>query len=450
MPFAPRCAYAGSASMDVMESSVEAARRSTALAERRERAVTRSVASAFSIFVDRAEGAWLWDVDGRAYLDFASGIGTLNLGHRHPRITAAIEAQTAQFVHTCFQVVQYEGYVALAERLNNIVPGDFEKKTLLLTTGAEATENAVKIARAATGRPGVVAFHWGYHGRTLLALTMTGKIAPYRQAFGPWAPDVYHTPFPYALRGWDTRAALGALHELFETEVAARRVAAFIIEPVLGEGGFVPAPFDFLRELRAIADAHGIVLIADEVQSGFGRTGKMFALEHAGVAADLVTIAKSLAGGLPLAAVVGRAELMDAVEPGGLGGTFAGNPVACAAALATLDVFDSEDILGNARRIGERARARLEAIARRHPEVAEVRGLGAMLAIEFHDAPADADGRNVARRIVDEACARGLIVITAGPHGNTLRLLIPLVTSDGDVMEGLDRLEAACEAVLSA
>jgi 4-aminobutyrate aminotransferase/(S)-3-amino-2-methylpropionate transaminase len=431
-----------------MKTAASIADRSAGLAQRRERAVTRGVASAFPIFAERAEGARLWDVDGREYIDFAAGIGTLNLGHRHPRVTAAIAEQAQRFLHTCFQVVPYEGYVELAERLNRIAPGDFEKKTLLLTTGAEATENAIKIARAATGRPGVVAFHWGYHGRTLLALTMTGKVAPYRQAFGPWAPDVYHAPFPYALHGWDTRRALAALREMFDTEVSPQRVAAIIIEPVLGEGGFVPAPLDFLRELRAIADAYGIVLVADEIQTGFGRTGSMFAIEQAGVAPDLMTIAKSLAGGLPLAAVVGRAELMDAVEPGGLGGTFAGNPLACAAALATLDVFEDEPLLERAREIGRRVRARLDALAARHSQVAEVRGLGAMLGIELHDAPADPDGRNAARRIVDDAARRGLLVITAGPKGNTLRLLIPLVAGDDDLSLGLDRLDAAFAAVL--
>ena len=396
--------------------------RAASLLDRRSRAVVRGLSSAHPIFADRAAGARLWDEDGREYLDFASGIGTLNLGHAHPRVLAAMRAQLERFTHTCFQVVQYEGYVALAERLNALAPGDFAKKTLLLSTGAEATENAIKIARHATGRSAVVAFRYGYHGRTLLALSMTGKVAPYRQNFGPYAPEVYHAPYPYPLHGVDADAAIGALHTLFETEVAPQRVAAIIVEPVLGEGGFVPAPFAFLRALRAECDRHGIVLVADEVQTGFGRTGTMFAIEQAGVAPDLITLAKSLAGGLPLAAVVGRAEIMDAVEPGGLGGTFAGNPVACAAALATLDAFEEEGLLERARTIGAQIRERLETLAQRYPAIAEVRGLGAMVAMELHEAKPDASGRNRARRIVDASCERGLILLTAGPGGCTVHV----------------------------
>lgn len=423
--------------------------RTGSLAQRRERAVVRGLASAYPIFVDRAEGVRIWDADGREFLDFASGIGTLNLGHRHPRVLAAMHAQLERFTHTCFQVVQYEGYVELAERLNRIAPGSAPKKTLLLSTGAEATENAIKIARHATGRPGVIAFRYGYHGRTLLALSMTGKVAPYRQNFGPWAPEVYHAPYPYALHGFDTERALDALSAVFETEVAPERVAAMIVEPVLGEGGFVPAPFAFLRALRERCDRHGIVLIADEVQTGFGRTGTMFAVEHAGVVPDLITVAKSLAGGLPLAGVIGRADIMDAVEPGGLGGTFAGNPVACAAALATLDAFEHEDLLESARAIGVQIRRRLDAVARCYPCVAEVRGLGAMVALEFHDGPSDGRGRNRAKQVVDAACDRDLILLTAGPRGNTVRFLAPLVTSDDDIALGLDRFEAACADVLA-
>lgn len=432
-----------------MSTAVQLPGRSEALHARRREAVVRGVSSAYPIFVDRAEGVRLWDADGREYLDFASGIGTLNLGHRHPRVIAAMHEQLERFTHTCFQVVQYEGYVELAERLNRLAPGTSQKKTLLLSSGAEATENAVKIARVATGRSGVVAFHWGYHGRTLLALTMTAKVSPYRQNFGPWAPDVYHVPYPYALHAWTAERSLAALHELFETEVAPQHVAAIIIEPVLGEGGFVPAPFEFLRDLRRIADRHGIVLIADEVQTGFGRTGKMFAVEHAEIEPDLITIAKSIAGGLPLSAVIGRAAVMDAVEPGGLGGTFAGNPVACAAALATLDVFESEDVLGAARRLGDGLRSRLESLARRYPQIAEVRGLGAMVAMELADAPPDARGRNRARQIVDDACGRGLIVLTAGPKGNTIRFLVPLVATDEELDAGLDLFEQSCAAVLA-
>jgi 4-aminobutyrate aminotransferase/(S)-3-amino-2-methylpropionate transaminase len=416
--------------------------------ERRRQAVVRGVGSAHPVFIDRSAGARFWDEDGREYLDFASGIGTLNLGHGHPRVIAAMREQIERFTHTCFQVVQYEGYVAVAERLNALAPGDFPKKTLLLSTGAEATENAIKIARHATGRPAVVAFRYGYHGRTLLALTMTGKVAPYRQNFGPYAPEVYHAPFPYALHGIDTERALGALHTLFETEVAAQQVAAIIVEPVLGEGGFVPAPLPFLRALREECDRHGILLIADEVQTGFGRTGAMFAVEHSGVVPDLITVAKSIAGGLPLAAVVGRASVMDAVEPGGLGGTFAGNPVACAAALATFDAFENDGVLERARLIGAQIRAGLDALAQRHRAIAEVRGLGAMVAMELHPAAPDASGRNRARQIVDAACERGLILLTAGPGGNTVRFLAPLIADDADVALALERFAAACAAVL--
>lgn len=418
------------------------------LIERRARAVARGVSAAHPLFVARAEGARLWDVDGREYVDFASGIGTLNLGHRHPAVVAAVRAQLDAFTHTCFQVGMYEGYVALAERLNALAPGAFQKKTLLLSTGAEATENAVKIARGATGRPAVVAFSYGYHGRTLLALTMTGKVAPYKQNFGPFAPEIYHAPYPDARRGYDAPRALAALHELFETGVAPRQVAAFIIEPVLGEGGFVPAPFEFLRELRALADRHGIVLIADEVQTGFGRTGSMFAVEQAGVVPDLLTFAKSVAGGLPLSGVVGRADIMDAVEPGGLGGTFAGNPLACAAALATLDAFAAGDVLPRAQALGRALRMRLDALAARYPrDIVDVRGLGAMLAIEFRD-DTGAE-RSLAQRIVAAAFEFGLVTLTAGPKATALRLLVPLLATEEDVASGFAALERACAQVLT-
>ena len=418
------------------------------LLDRRSRAVARGVSSSLPLFVARAEGARLWDIDGREYIDFAGGIGTLNLGHRHPAIVAAIREQLDAFTHTCFQVGMYEGYVALAERLNALAPGDFAKKTLLLTTGSEATENAVKIARAATGRAAVVSFSYGYHGRTLLALSMTGKVAPYKQNFGPFAPEIYQAPFPDERRGYDTDRALQALAELFETRVAADRVAAFIIEPVLGEGGFVAAPFAFLRALRALADRHGIVLIADEIQTGFGRTGTMFAVEQAGIAPDLIAFAKSVAGGVPLAGVVGRAEIVDAVEPGGLGGTYAGNPLACAAALATLDIFEGEDVLGQARILGREVRRRLEALAECYPShVVGLRGLGAMLALEFRD-ERTADG-SLAQRIVRAAFDDGLVALTAGPNANVLRVLVPLVASDEELIRGFAALERACERVLT-
>jgi len=419
------------------------------LLERRSRAVARGVSAAHPLFVARAEGARLWDVDGREFVDFAGGIGVMNLGHRHPAVVAAVRAQLDAFTHTCFQVGMYESYVAVAERINALAPGDFPKKTLLLTTGAEATENAVKIARAATGRAAVISFSYGYHGRTLLALSLTGKVHPYKQNFGPFAPEIYQAPFPDARRGYDTDRALAALDELFETRVAARNVAAFIIEPVLGEGGFVPAPFAFLRELRRLADRHGIVLIADEIQTGFGRTGTMFAIEHAGVAPDLLTFAKSVAGGLPLSGIVGRAEIVDAVEPGGLGGTYAGNPLACAAALATLDAFESEDVLARAERLGVALRLRLDALAAVYPhDVSDVRGLGAMLAIEFADR-SDGAGKSIAARVVAAAFDEGLVALTAGPKANALRILVPLVASDDDLALGFAALERACARILT-
>jgi 4-aminobutyrate aminotransferase/(S)-3-amino-2-methylpropionate transaminase len=335
----------------------------------------------------------------------------------------------------------YEAYVELAERLNRLAPGNSPKKTLLLTTGAEATENAVKIAREYTRRPAVVAFRHGYHGRTLLALSMTGKNAPYKQHFGPFCSEIYHTPFPHELNGCTTRRALDDLHQLFASQVAPERVAAIIIEPVLGEGGFVPAPAPFLQELRRLADLHGIVLICDEVQTGFGRTGAMFACEHAGIEPDLIAVAKSIAGGLPLSAVIGKAEIMDAPEPGGLGGTYAGNPLACAAALATLEIMD-ETFLEHARAVGETIAQALNALCARFDAIVETRGIGAMMAMEFANA-------DQAERVVAQARDRGLLLLLAG-SGNVIRILVPLTIEDADLTEALSRLEISCEAALAA
>lgn len=412
-----------------------------ALLKRREEHVARGVGNAHPIFAERAHGARLWDVEGRQYIDFMGGIGVQNVGHTHPKVVAAVKAQTERLMHTCFQTAMYESYVRLAESLNAIAPGPSRKKTLLLTTGAEATENAVKIAREYTGRPAIVAFHHGYHGRTLLALSMTGKNAPYKQHFGPFCSEVYHAPFPHELHGWSVARALDGLHELFASEVSPDRVAAMIIEPVQGEGGFIPAPPEFLRELRRIADRHGIVLICDEVQSGFGRTGKMFACEHAGIEPDLIAVAKSIAGGLPLSAVVGKAEIMDAPGPGGLGGTYAGNPLACAAALATLEIMD-DAFLKRAIHIGERIRQSLGELRGRFEQVVDVRGLGAMIALEF-GAAADA------QRVVEAARERGLLLLLAG-NNNVIRILVPLTIEDADLTEGLARLAASCHAALAA
>ena len=424
--------------------------RTSDLLDRRDRAVPRGLSTAHPLAVARAEGARLWDVDGREFIDFAGGIGSLNVGHRHPKVVAAVRDQLDAFTHPAVQVGTYEGYVAVAERMNALAPGDFPKKTLLVTTGSEATENAIKIARQATGRPAIVSFALGFHGRTLLATSLGGKVLPYKQNFGPFVPEIYNTPYPDPSRGYDTERALQAIAELFETRVAPQRVAAFLIEPVLGEGGFVAAPAAFLRELRALADRHGILLIADEIQCGFGRTGTMFAIEHAGVAPDMMLFAKSLAGGMPLAGIVGRAEVLDAVEPGGLGGTYAGNPLACAAALAVFEIFESEHILERSRALATVLRTRLESLAARYPRaVVGIRGLGAMLALEFAVATPPVPGPSLAQRVVAAAFEEGLIALTAGPKSNVLRILVPLVASEDDIARGFEALERGCERVLA-
>ena len=423
--------------------------RTEALMARKSAAVARGLSIYHPVFAARGDGARLWDVDGKEYVDFASGIGTLNIGHRHPRVVAAVEKQLGELMHTCFQVAMYEPYIELAERLNALAPGDFPKKSAFFSAGAEATENAIKIARGATKRPGVVTFSHAFHGRTLLALTMTGKVDPYKAGtYGPYAPEVYQAPFPDARHGYDTPKALEALELLFATRIAPTHVAAVIIEPVLGEGGFVPAPFEFLRALRALCDRYGIVMIADEIQTGMGRTGTLFAIEQAGVAPDIIAFAKSIAGGMPLSGIVGRAEIVDAVVEGGIGGTFAGNPLSCAAALATLDVFEEEDVLERSRVLGKHLRAFLDGIAKRYPkQVAEVRGLGAMVAIEFED-DGDPSGKSVAQRISTAALDEGLLVLTSGPKAATLRLLAPLNIDAELAQRGCDALERACARVL--
>src|SRR5882672_5263835 len=343
------------------------------LAELRRRYIPRGITTAHPLVADRAKGAELWDVSGRRYIDFAGGIGVLNVGHGHPHVMEAVRAQLDRVTHTSFQVVMYESYLRLAERLCEVAPLEGEKKAIFFSTGAEAVENAVKIARAHTGRPAVISFQGGFHGRTLLALSLTGSVVPYKQNFGPYATEVYQVPFPYEYRGWSTEKALASLDELFESAVAPQRVAAIIIEPVLGEGGFVPAPAEFLRELRALTERHGILLIADEIQSGFGRTGKFFAIEHSGVTPDLMTVAKSLAAGFPLSGVVGRADVMDAPGPGGLGGTYGGNPVACAAGLAVLDVMRDEKLPERSARIGSVVEERMQSWAAEHELIGDVR-----------------------------------------------------------------------------
>jgi 4-aminobutyrate aminotransferase/(S)-3-amino-2-methylpropionate transaminase len=428
---------------------IETATRTEGLLAARASAIPRGVGNAHPIVADRAEGALLWDVDGNEYIDFVGGIGVLNIGHNHPQVVQAVQAQLQRFSHTCFQVAMYESYIQLAERLNERAPISGPVKSIFFTTGAEATENAVKIARAATNRSAIITYANSFHGRTLLGMSMTGKAKPYKQNFGPFAPEIYQVPFPYEYRGWSTDRALVALNDFFETNVAPERVAAVIIEPVLGEGGFVPAPPEYLRELRAITARHGIVLIADEVQSGFGRTAKLFAIEHSGVEPDLITIAKSLAGGLPLSGVIGRAEIMDAPAPGGLGGTYAGNPLACAAGLAVLDVFDQEHILEQGQRLGNRLRAHLEGLQARYPQIGDVRGLGAMLAIELvRDRETKEPAADLVDRMVVAAREAGLLLFKAGLYGNVVRILVPLTIEDALLDKGLAIFDAALAKAL--
>lgn len=422
------------------------------LVARRDASVARGVASAAPIYASRAENSELWDVEGNRYVDFAGGIAVLNTGHRHPKVIAAAKAQEDHYTHTSFQVVPYEPYVALAEKLNALAPGDHAKKSLLVTTGAEAVENAVKIARAATGRPGVIAFTGGYHGRTLLTLGMTGKVSPYKKDVGPFPSDIFRAPFPSLRDGITVEDALTGLQNLFLTDAQPERVAAIIIEPVLGEGGYTPVPFEMMQALREICDTHGILLIADEIQAGFGRTGTWFAVEHSGVVPDLITVAKSMAGGYPIAGVIGRAEVMDAVIPGGLGGTYGGNPVACAAALAAIEAIEEEGLLARSTALGEHFRARFSEIgARVAPfRMWDIRGLGAMLAVEFvtdfETATPDAD---LTKAVVAHALKRGLILLACGMHGNALRIMVPLTASDAIIDEGIAIFEEALVAAIA-
>jgi 4-aminobutyrate aminotransferase/4-aminobutyrate aminotransferase/(S)-3-amino-2-methylpropionate transaminase len=400
------------------------------------------------IYVARAENAEIWDVDGRRYVDFAAGIAVLNTGHRHPKIMAAVAEQAEAFAHTCFHVAPYESYVRLAERLNAVAPGDFAKKTLFLSSGAEAVENAIKIARYHTKRSGVIAFSGGFHGRTNMTLALTGKVNPYKRGFGPYPAEIYHAEFPHPYHGISTDRALQDLDRLFHGDIDPKSVAAIIIEPVQGEGGFNVAPFDFLRALRSLCDEHGIVLIADEVQGGIARTGRMFSIEHSGVVPDLMTLAKGLGGGFPLSAVTGRASIMDAAHPGGLGGTYGGNPISIAAAHAVLDVVETEDLCARALRVGHKMRTRLDALAQQNPCIGDVRGLGAMVAFELVKDPKtkepDAESTTA---IVAHAEKRGLILLSCGTGANVVRLLAPLTIPEAVLDEGLTLLEAALQDV---
>ena len=419
-----------------------------ALDARRAAAMPRGLAVGFPIYAERALNAELWDAEGRRYIDFGSGISVLNTGHRHPAVMAAVERQLARFTHTAFQVVPYESAVALAERLNRLSPGSHAKKTAFFTTGAEAVENAIKIARAATRRPGVIALGGAFHGRTLLGLALTGKVAPNKTGFGPFPGNVFHAPAPVPLHGVSVDDALQALEQRFKADIEPEQVAAIIVEPVQGEGGFHVLPGEFMRALREVCDRHGIVFIADEIQTGFARTGKLFAMEHHDVLPDLMTVAKSLAGGLPLSGVIGRAEIMDAPAPGGLGGTYAGNPLAIAAAHAVLDVIEQEQLASRAERLGRTLRARLDALRAALPQISDVRGLGAMVAMEFARADGTPDA-DFAKRVQAHARDAGLLLLTCGVNGNVIRFLFPLTIEDAVLDEGMAILAAALHSAAS-
>lgn len=414
---------------------------------RKNKAISNGVGVMTQIYVDKALNAELWDVEGNRYIDFAAGIAVVNTGHRHPKIVEAVKHQLDRFTHTCHQVVPYENYVRLAERLNQAVPGDFEKKTIFVSTGAEALENAVKIARSSTGRAAVIAFTGGFHGRTFMGMALTGKTVPYKVGFGPMPGDVFHAPFPIPLHGITVEASIHALEQLFKVDVDPSRVAAIVLEPVQGEGGFYAAPAAFMVQLRKICDKHGILLIADEVQTGFARTGKLFAMEHHTVAADLTTMAKGLSGGFPLAAVTGRAEIMDAPKPGGLGGTFGGNPLGIAAAHAVLDIIADEKLCERAVVFGNQLKQRLEKLRTDIPEIADVRGLGFMNAVEFHHPKTHAPHPDFANAVRAQALENGLILLTCGVYSNVIRFLAPITIPQMVFDDALDILEYVFRSV---
>ena len=418
--------------------------RSRAFLERRAAVLPRSVNGGIPICIARAAGALVTDVDDNRFIDFAGGIGVLNLGHAPAKVQEAISAQAADLIHSCFTVAGYESYVALAEALVAMTPGTFAKKVVLASTGAEAVENAIKIARASTGRDAVVAFSHAFHGRTLLTMTLTAKHAPYKKGFGPFAPEIYRAPLPYVYHGTSVELATASFTQLIEDEIGPECVAAVIIEPVAGEGGYIPVPAVFLRMLREVCDRIGAVLIFDEIQTGFGRTGTMFACEQSGVDADLLCLAKSIAAGLPLGAVVGRSDIMDGPVPGGLGGTYAGNPVACAAALASLELMRDPGYLRRAVAIGEIVNARFTDMYERHPIVGEVRALGPMAALEFvTDRTSKSPAAAACEAVWRYAYEHGLITVRAGSHNNVIRFVAPLVISDADLRDGLDVLDQA-------
>ncbi|EKJ86890.1 4-aminobutyrate aminotransferase [Leptospira meyeri] len=406
--------------------------------ERRLANVPRGVTTAYPVFAEKAKNAEIWDIEGKRFIDFGGGIGVQNTGHCHPKVVAAIHKQVDQVLHTAFQIMPYEPYIVLCEKLNAKAPIEGGAKTILFSSGAEALENAVKIARAATGRPGIISFLGGFHGRTMMALALTGKVVPYKKGFGPFASDVYHIPFPMEYHGVTEDDSIKALNNLFKADIDPSRVAAIAIEPVQGEGGFYIASPSFLKKLRAICDEHGILLIADEVQSGFARTGKLFAIEHSGIKPDLITTAKSLAAGMPLSAVIGKTSIMDAVEPGGLGGTYAGNPVACAAGIAVMDLIEEEGILDKSIKLGKLLVNELNEIKKSYPHIGEIRGLGAMVAFELvENGDANKPSADLAKKLTAKALENGLVLLSCGVYGNVIRILVPITAEESIVKEGL-------------
>ena len=419
------------------------------LQARKVQAIARGQGNAYPVYVERALNAELWDVEGKRYIDFGTGIAVCNTGHSHPKVVAAVKAQLDNFSHTCVMVNPYESAVALAEKLNKIAPGGSDKKAIFVTTGAEAVENCVKIARAHTGRRGVIAFNGGFHGRTNLTMALTGKITPYKHQFGPFAGDIFHAPYPVAFHGVSVKDSLKAIEHLFKVDIAPCDVAAIIVEPVQGEGGFYAAPPEFLQALRALCDQHGIVLVMDEIQTGFGRTGKMFSCEHAGVEPDLMTMAKGIAGGFPLAAVVGKSEIMDAPLPGGLGGTYGGSPVGCVAALAVLEVMQEEQLVERAVKIGDTFNQALSALKEQYPQlIGEVRNQGAMIAMELViDGDSEQPNTALTQAIIANAAKHGLVLLACGFYGNVIRFLPALTISDEIMAEGLAKFKVLFESL---
>lgn len=413
------------------------------LHQRRLAATPRGIGVMAGFYIDHALNAEVWDVEGKRYIDFAGGIAVLNTGHRHPTMVAAIEEQLKRFTHTCYQVLPYESYVTLAERINYLTPGKYAKKTAFFSSGAEAVENAIKIARSSTGRSGIIAFSGGFHGRTMMGCALTGKVVPYKVGFGPFPAEIYHVPFPMDLHGVSVEDSLDALQTLFKSDVDPKRVAAIIIEPVQGEGGFYFAPPELMRALRQVCDEHGILLIFDEIQTGFGRTGKLFATEHYDVLPDITTIAKSMAGGMTLSAVCGKAEVMDGPAPGGLGGTYAGNPLAIAASHAVIDIIENEKLVERSNLLGHKLVTRLKAAQAKVPALKEVRGVGSMVAAEFFDPATGEPSPDAVKRVQQAALDEGLILITCGVYANVVRFLYPLTTEDAIFDEALDIIDRA-------